>query len=135
MTRPHIARSLLTAAAAGALVLSSAVLAQEKSRAEVKAETKAAVESGTTVPPGPRGIGSQNPQAGTPTMNSRPARKAETAAAVESGATVPPGQRGIGSANPPAGGSSGAVSRAARKAETKAATEAGRIQKPGPGGE
>jgi hypothetical protein len=109
--------------------------AQETSRAAVKAETKAAVESGATVPPGPRSLGSARPEAGKPTLRSRSDRKAETAAAVEAGATVPPGQRGIGSANPPAGGASGTTSRAARKAETKAANEAGRLRPPGPGGE
>ncbi len=115
-------KSLITlSAVVAALFASQAVLAQDapKARADVKAETKAAVKAGKTVE------GEGSPAAGAKTASTKADRaevKADTKAAVKAGKTV----EGEGA---PAAGAKTASTKADRaevKAETKAAVKAGK---------
>jgi hypothetical protein len=94
--------------------------ASTTSRAEVKAETKAAVKAGT-IPVGQ--AGSEKADTGGPSTTPRAEVKADTKAAVKAGA-IPKGQSGSEKADT---GAPSTTPRAEVKADTKAAVKAGSI--------
>ncbi len=106
--------------------LAPSAFAQDKSRAEVKAETAAAVKAGA-VPKGEVGAPAVNAAKST---KARSEVKAEAAAATKAG-TIPKGEASMDkpSAKSTMTKEEKAAARAKRKAETAAANKAGAIPK------
>ena len=118
--------ALSLVAAAAVALFAQGTFAQDKSRAEVKEETKAAVKKGETK----AGEANPTPVEKTKSTRNRAERKAETAAAEKSGA-IKSGE------NAPSMEKSGGKSDKARadvKAETKKAVKEGGTPAAGEGG-
>jgi len=128
--------------ALGAIVAAVAVFSQgafaqasAPSRAEVKAETKAAEKSGALVPAG-EGPGAMGKQPSTMSDKTRAERKATTKADAKSGELKPAGEAvkpaGAMSKDDKADKNAGSMTtRADRKAQTKADVKAGKTQPAG----
>jgi hypothetical protein len=120
--------ALTVVAAVAAAMFAQATFAQASaplSRADVKAETKAAAKAGQLTPAGEGSTPMDKPT--TKSTKTRAERKAETKAAVKAGAIPKAGE-----ISPPATPSTGpTASRADVKADTKAAVKAGTIPKAG----
>jgi FtsZ-interacting cell division protein ZipA len=118
--------ALSLVAAAAVALLSHGVFAQDKTRAEVKEETKAAVKKGETK----AGEANPTPVEKHKSVRNRAERKAETAAAEKAGA-IKAGE------NQPSAEKTGGKSSTARadvKAETKKAVKEGTTPAAGEGG-
>jgi len=120
-----MSRNVLTVVAAAAVALfaqGAYAQASSPSRADVKAETKAAEKSGKLTPagegPGTMGTSAQK---GATSSKSRSERKSETQAAAKSKQLTPAGE---GPGNAGTGATPGSnTTKEARKAETKAAAK------------
>ena len=118
---------VLGAVAAAVAMFSQGAFAQAASsptRAEVKADTKAAEKSGKLTPAG-EATGSTTPSKASD--KTREERKAATKADRSAGKLAPAGEA-TGSTTPSKGSE---VDRAARKADTKAAVKSGKTQPAG----
>jgi len=126
-------RTILTAAAFAACVLCQAVMAQSASapvsRADVKAETRAAEKSGKLTP---AGEGPEVKVSRTSTKT-RAERKADTLAARRAGTLDPAGDADIARNDRKIAAQPTTVSRAARKAETRAQEKSGQLIPAGEG--
>jgi hypothetical protein len=110
-------KTTLSLVAAAVALLSHSAFAQEKTRAERKAETAAAVKAGETKE-GEGAPGTQKPAAST---KNRADRKAETAASVKAGDI----KAGDATQGKTATDGKSTKTRAERKSETAAAVKAG----------
>ena len=126
-----------------ALFGAQAAVAQDKTRAEVKAETAAANKAGTI--PGTGSVpadaaGQTSPKAKAATSDTtRDARKSSTATANKAGAIPGTGKSDVpaaaaGTMSPKAAAATSDTTRDARKASTAAANKAGDIPGTGTGG-
>jgi hypothetical protein len=126
-------RTILTATAFAACVLCQAAMAQSASapmsRAEVKAETRAAEKAGKLTPAG------EGPEFKVPRTSNktRAERKADTLAARKAGALDPAGDADIALQDRKTRAQPTTVSRAARKAETRAEEKSGQLIPAGEG--
>ncbi len=118
--------------AAAVAVFSQGAFAQASSptRAEVKAETKAAEKSGALVPAG-EGPGAMGKQPSTMSDKTRADRKAMTKADIKSGATSPAGEASDLKMDKADKAKGTDKTRAERKAQTKADVKAGKTQPAG----
>lgn len=125
--------ALISAVVMAASLLSQTAMAQSNSgpgsRAEVKAETRAAEKSGKLVPAG------QGPQFKVPTKSTktRAQRKTETLAARRAGTLEPAGDADIVVADRKTEAQRSTVNRAARKGETREEEKAGLLTRAGEG--
>ena len=126
-------RLLKAAAASAAIALCGAAFAQSDptplSRAEVKAQTRAAEKARQLTPAG------QGPQfkVSTASNKTRAQRKAETLAARRAHALQPAGEGDIQTADRSVRAAPSTVDRAARKAETRRLEKAGQLVPAGEG--
>ncbi len=129
MRMKHI---LPIAAAASLAMLAQVSFAQSTSRADVKAETRAAEAAGTLTPPGVGHGPEWNPNAATPSSKTRAEQKANMRAAEKAGKLDTTNERNV---VPPAKTEKSTVTRASVKAKAVAAEKAGQItsgeQEPG----
>ena len=120
-------KSVLTVVAAAAIaVFAQGVFAQASAptRADVKAETKAAEKSGALTPAGQGPGAASTEKAGTSAKKTRAERRAEAKAARASGDLKPAGEGGEMKADKADRSAKTTRNRAERKAETKAAVKA-----------
>ncbi|MEP6739596.1 MAG: DUF4148 domain-containing protein [Caldimonas sp.] len=124
----------LSAVAMAVAVFSQGAFAQASSptRAEVKAETKAAEKSGKLTPAG-EGPGAMGAAPSTSSTKTRAERKAETRAAAKTGGLAPAGEGADMKADKAAAASKTTTDRAMRKAETASAAKARALTPAGEG--
>jgi len=123
------------AAAIAAAAMSNAALAQDNpapaSRAEIKAETKAAEKAGTLTPAGEGTAPTEKMT--TRSTKTRAQRKAETLQARKSGDLMPAGDAEDLKADKAARSTTSTKTRAQRKAEERADAKAGKLIPAGEG--
>jgi hypothetical protein len=129
LTKSHLA---IAVAAAAASMLWTAAFGQSKApvtRAEVKAETRAAEKAGKLVPAG------QGPEFTVPTKSNttRAKRKADTLAAEKAGEIPPAGDDEIAMQDEQMRAQKTTVDRARRKAQTRELEKSGRLIPAGEG--